>query len=118
MIGAAILLCLGGASSSFAHHSFAMFDIKKKMVIDGVVSRYFWTNPHVFISLDTQTKAGKTERYAIEAASISILSRHGWKVSSIKVGQRIRATFNPLKNGEKGGLLIQVQRPDGSILKQ
>lgn len=115
---AAMILSFACASPSSAHHSFAMFDQSKKMVIDGTVSKFIWTNPHVFIAVEVPSKGGKPERYAIEAASTNMLARNGWKVSSLKVADRVRLTFYPLKSGEKGGLLIQVQRGNGTILKQ
>lgn len=117
-VAVAMIVSFACASPSSAHHSFAMFDQSKKMVIDGTVSKFVWTNPHVFIAVEVPSKNGKAERYAIEAASTNMLARGGWKVSSLKAADRVRVTFYPAKNGGKGGLLIQIQRPDGTILKQ
>lgn len=107
---------LAAHSPAQAHHSFAMFDQSKKSVIEGVVGKYVWTNPHVFIAVDVPTSAGKSKRYAIEAASTNMLARKGWKISSLKGGERIRVTYYPLKNGQPGGLLMTVRRSDGTIL--
>lgn len=104
--------------ASEAHHSFAMFDRSRKMVVQGVVSRFAWTNPHVFITIVVPSKKGHTVSYVIEGGSISILSRNGWKAGSVKVGDPIRIAFYPLKSGEPGGLLDQVQLKNGTILKQ
>jgi len=30
----------------FAHHSFTMFDMSKKMTVTGTVTSFEWTNPH------------------------------------------------------------------------
>lgn len=117
-VALAMIMSFACTSPSSAHHSFAMFDQSKKMVIDGTVSKFIWTNPHVFIAIEAPSKGGKAQRYAIEAASTNMLARNGWKVSSLKVADRVRVTFFPLKSGEKGGLLIQVQRANGTILKQ
>lgn len=113
-------MAVGGTALSpvQAHHSFAMFDRNRKTVVQGTVSKFTWTNPHVFIAVDVPGKGGKATRYAIEAASISILSRNGWKVGAVRVGDPVRIAFYPLKNGQPGGLLDQVRLKSGVTLKQ
>jgi hypothetical protein len=46
-----------------------------------------------------------------------MLMHQGWKPSSIKVGDRIKARLTPLKNGQPAGLLIEVTLPSGALLK-
>lgn len=118
----AILLLLAALLGSVivpavAHHSFAMFDKGKMTAIEGVVRRLAWTNPHVLIDIDVTDKQGGTAQYRIESASINILMRQGWKVGSIKPGDRITIVFNPLKSGLPGGLLIEATLPNGAVLK-
>ena len=105
------------AAPALAHHSFAMFDKGRTTTIEGVVRRLAWTNPHVLIDIDVTDKQGGTARYRIESASINILMRQGWKVGSIKVGDRVTIVFNPLKSGLPGGLLIEVTLPNGTVFK-
>jgi hypothetical protein len=100
-----------------AHHSFAMFDKGRTTSIEGVVTQLAWTNPHVLIDVDVSDKEGGNARYRIESASINILMHQGWKVGSIKAGDRVTILFNPLKSGLPGGLLIEVTLPNGSVLK-
>jgi len=100
-----------------AHHSFAMFDKGKKASIEGIVKQLEWTNPHVLIDVDVSGKQGGTARYRIESASINILMHQGWKVGSIRAGDRVTIVFNPLKSGLPGGLLIEVTLPNGAVLK-
>ena len=101
-----------------AHHSFAMFDKGKTTSIEGVVRQLAWTNPHVLIDVDVSEKQGGTARYRIESASINILIHQGWKVGSIKAGDRVTIVFNPLKSGLPGGLLVEVTLPSGAVLKE
>ena len=115
---AALGLLIMTAQPADAHHSFAMFDQTRKTIIDGVVTKFVWANPHVFITVDVPGKNGGAQRYAIEAASTNMLARKGWKFSSLKGGERIRITFHPLKQSARGGLLIEARRHDGTILKQ
>jgi hypothetical protein len=50
---AASALLLFGAAQ--AHHSSAMFDDKKSITIEGPVSKFEWSNPHVYIYVKQMT---------------------------------------------------------------
>ena len=62
--GAALLV----AVPALAHHSFAMFDQRKIMTLDGTVTEFQWTNPHAFIEMDVVT-GGATQHWSIELNS-------------------------------------------------
>src|SRR5579872_6431470 len=40
------------ATPLFAHHSFTMFDMSKKVTMTGTVTSFEWTNPHAYIEID------------------------------------------------------------------
>lgn len=94
-------------SAASAHHSFALFDRAKTTSIKGVVGRFDWTNPHVTVYVDAEGMP--TKRYKIETGSINALARSGWKSDLIKVGDKAEVSFNPLKNGDPGGLLAEIK---------
>jgi len=52
----------------------------------------------------------------VELGSPSILMQGGWKFSDVKVGDKLTAVINPLRNGDAGGLLSQVTLRDGRVL--
>lgn len=64
-------LLLAGAGAQ-AHHSFAMFDHDHQIRISGTVTHFQWTNPHVYIDLDTTNEQGEFKHYTIECASPGI----------------------------------------------
>ena len=99
-----------------AHHSFAMFDSVNKATITGTVTRFEWTNPHVFIEIDVPGENGAVKHWSVELGSTSILQQGGWKFSDIKAGDKVTAVINPLRNGDAGGLLSQVTLRDGRVL--
>jgi hypothetical protein len=103
------------AAPALAHHSFAMFDQKKIMTLDGTVIEFQWTNPHAFIEMDVVVN-GRHARWSIELNSPNNLKRQGWQRSSLKPGDRIRLRTNPLRNGHTGGLFLDVVLPDGTVL--
>jgi hypothetical protein len=98
-----------------AHHSFAMFDQRKVMALEGTVNQFQWTNPHAFIELDVANR-GRTQRWAIELNSPNNLTRQGWRRSSLKAGERVTVRIAPLRNGHPGGLFLDLRKPDGTVL--
>jgi len=110
--GAAVALA---AVPAIAHHSFAMFDQTRTVTLTGTVTQFQWTNPHSFIELDV-AKGGATEHWSIELNSPNNLTRQGWKRTSVKPGDKVTVTLNPLRDGKKGGLFNTIQLPDGHVL--
>jgi hypothetical protein len=104
---------LWASMPALAHHSFAMFDHAHQVKMSGTVSYFQWTNPHVYIDLQTQSASGASEHFTIECANPGILDRVGWKWNMIKVGDHITVIVAPLKSGKAGGLLKQVTLADG-----
>lgn len=110
----AAAICAAAAPAA-AHHSFAMFDQTKVMTLDGTVRQFQWANPHAFIELDVVT-GGRTKRWAIELNSPNNLTRQGWRRSSLKPGERITVRIAPLRNGNPGGLFLDLRKADGTVL--
>ena len=102
------------ASFASAHHSFAMFDSQNQIKLIGKVTRFDWTNPHVYIEMEVVDANGEPKTWTIECANISILSRIGWKFNMIKPGDEITAIVGPLRSGQPGALLKQVTLSDGT----
>ena len=115
--GVAILaagVMLAGAPA-LAHLSFAMFDQRKLMTLEGTVHEFQWTNPHSFIELDVAGE-GRPQRWSIELNSPNNLTRQGWRRTSLKAGERISVRIAPLRNGHAGGLFLDLKKADGQVL--
>lgn len=112
IVGAAAL-AVGPAT---AHHSFAMYDNDKQIKVTGTVTKFQWTNPHVYIELQNDPGSAKIDHFTIECASPGILIRSGWKFNIIKPGDKITVVLAPLRNGDPGALLKGIKFPDGKIL--
>jgi hypothetical protein len=115
---AAFTLAMGvllGTQAS-AHHSFAMFDRQKQVVLKGVVKAFQWTNPHSFIEIEAADDKGVAQTYSIEMNSPNNLTRQGWKSSSLKPGDHVTVVMNPVRDGAPGGLFVSVQLADGKVL--
>ena len=125
----AAALC--AAVPAAAHHSFAMYDNDHQLKVSGTVASFQWTNPHVYIELETEAGA-PTKHYTIECASPGILTRVGWKFNMIKAGDKLTIVISPLKNGDArfpykpstgvpngtivNGGGVEVYDPDGNLL--
>jgi hypothetical protein len=86
-----------------AHHSFAMFDQEHPQEVTGVVKEYKYTSPHSFIILEIKDKDGASEAWNLEGGSPSALARDGWTSKSLKPGDELRLTIEPLRSGAPGG---------------
>ena len=74
--GAALLVTV----PAVAHHSFAMFDQRKIMTLDGTVTEFQWTNPHSFIEMDV-VSGGATTHWSIELNSPNNLKRQAGRAA-------------------------------------
>jgi hypothetical protein len=105
------------ALPALAHHSYAMFDMQKTVVLDAKITRFKWQNPHAFIDAEV-TAPGGTEKWAIEMTSPNNLAQEGWKRSSLKPGDKVKIWIHPLRSGVKGGSYAGVRLANGSTLGQ
>ena len=115
MLTAAGLGAMIAAVPVTAHHSFAMFDQRKVMTLEGTVTEFQWTNPHSFIEIDVPQRGG-VRHWSIELNSPNNLRRQGWSRNALKAGDKITLRMNPLRNGEPGGLFLDLRKADGSVL--
>ncbi len=108
-----ILVVAALPQATFAHHSFAMFDAVKEVILKGTVTEFQWTNPHTWIELDVTDDKGKTVHWSIEGGSVRGLARVGWKRDIIKPGDKIELVAHPLRDGRPGGSLMGITLADG-----
>jgi hypothetical protein len=114
LVGAGMV---AAASAALAHHSFAMFDRDKEVVLNGTVREFQWTNPHAFIEMDVPDETGKLVHWSVEMNSPNNLTRQGWKSTLLKAGDKVTVTLNPLRDGKKGGLFVAIVLADGKVIK-
>ncbi|HTN15083.1 MAG TPA: DUF6152 family protein, partial [Sphingomonadaceae bacterium] len=59
---------------------------------------------------------GKIVHWSIELNSPNNLKRQGWSRASLKTGDKISLRMNPLRDGKKGGLFLDLKKADGKVL--
>lgn len=89
-----VLACLAIGAPAFAHHSAAMFDSSREVMVEGVVTEYAWKNPHSYLTIRT---ASGTQ--VLELGPPSTLGPLGLKRDTIKVGDQIKVRANPPRTG-------------------
>jgi hypothetical protein len=100
LAGAAVIAAGGGAS---AHHSFAMFDQEHPIDLVGVVKEWKYTAPHAFIILEVKEDDGTAQIWSLEGGAPSGLIREGWTSKTLKPGDELQLTIDPLRSGAPGG---------------
>jgi Family of unknown function (DUF6152) len=110
------LALLAITAPAVAHHSFAEFDKSKQVTMTGVVREVQWNNPHTWIQVLVTDEKGRKTEWGFECGSPNMMSRTGWKRTTLKTGDRVVVVGNPLRNGRTNALLVNITLPDGRIL--
>jgi hypothetical protein len=104
------LLMLNSASIN-AHHSFAATFTDQIIVVEGIVERVKFTNPHVIIYFQVTDELGEETTWLAEGGSATSLRNSGWDKNTLSKGDMIRVTGPSTRNGSP---MVSMQ-DDGSI---
>ena len=99
-----------------SHHAFSpVYDAKRTIVVDGVVTQFRFVNPHAMMLMDvTDKKTGKVEKWNVEFAGRLNLEEAGWTAESIKPGEHVKVTGNPTWKGSQRMAFVKLVRADGT----
>jgi hypothetical protein len=87
-----------------AHHGAASFDNGKTVTIEGTVTEFIWTNPHVHLKVDAKDENGNIQHWVFEAQSVVNQANAGWTRSMFKPGDHVLVDATPAKGGRPVGL--------------
>lgn len=114
---AATVVALSLSSTSSAHHSPAVFDLRTEITLTGVVAAYQFRNPHLFIHVDVADGSEFEGEWEVEAQSPRIMTLYGWTSTSLRAGDRVVVVANPpQKRGKRLALGRSVSKADGTTL--
>jgi len=104
-ICSALLGVILAAAPAWAHHSFAAeYDGSKPIKMTGAVTKVDWANPHVYFFMDVKDPAtGKVTNWAFEMGAPAVLTRSGWRRSSVKIGDIITVEGTLAKDASTHG---------------
>jgi hypothetical protein len=108
------LVFLVSAVPAVAHHSFAAeYDESKPLLLEGVVTRVDWENPHVHFYVDVGGPDGTVVNWVCETGGPTRLTRRGWTRESLKPGDRVIVHGFPAKDASHAVDGRQVTLADG-----
>ena len=112
---AAFFLFFGQGAIS-AHHGTAGYDMEKSLTLKGVVLSYEFINPHAEIRIAVADENGHTVEWLAETNNPNRLVRRGWNRNTLKPGDTITITGNPVKSGAHDLRLTKVVLANGTEL--
>lgn len=104
------------ALPAWGHHSGVMYEPMKTLTVDATVKEFSWVNPHSWLYIIVTNESGQSNEWALETSSTGSLLRRGWTAQTLNPGDKISATFRPMKDGSPGGELESVTLENGQTL--
>jgi len=114
-VAAAVFLIAGTMS---AHHSESINDQDRLVLVEGTVTQFVFTNPHVQIHLDVKDDQGNVEQWVATAGAPGTLRRDGWNNKILQPGDEIAIVGFPYKDGRNILFQLKIVRADGQVLPQ
>ncbi len=108
-----ILLGILAAVPAVAHHSTAEYDDNTITEAEGTVVEVLWRNPHVRLTISTESIDGETELWELEGMGVMRLDRAGIPRDLISVGTPVRFAGNPSVRRSRHMYVTNVLMPDG-----
>lgn len=96
-----------------AHHSRAIYDQQRIVTLEGVVTRYQWANPHVYLYVESPGDSGDPVMWTFESNVTTIMRRRGWSSDTFAPGDRVIVRGNPAKDSTRNmALTVSVTKGD------
>ena len=99
----------------FAHHGTAAFETEKKITLKGVVTEWFWSNPHCLLQFDVKGGDGQVAHWIGETQNPITMINGGWSKQAFKAGDQVTVVVYPVKNGKPLGRIKTVTDPSGKV---
>lgn len=117
---AAIALAAAGFAGSgpaTAHHGLAQqFDMDARVKLNGVITRVYWQNPHIYYTLEVE-QDGQKRTYNIESVPVGMARQAGLTPARLRnEGKRVTVTIRPGLREENLGWGTLLEFEDGSVV--
>jgi hypothetical protein len=111
------LFLLTNTPLTLGHHGNTEYNLSEQTRYEGVVTEVSWRNPHVFITLETQTTEGEFISLEIEGGAPAVLRTSGISAESLVPGDRVVAVVSPSRRfPKKSAYGYEIVREDGNIV--
>jgi len=113
LAGSALLI---NTQALVAHHAGTMFSDEVKE-ISGTIKEFQFTNPHSWIQVMVETKAGEPpQEWSVEWGSPNQLGRNGIRPSTFKPGTKVTMRVRPMRDGSPAAGFVGAKFEDGKTV--
>jgi hypothetical protein len=108
----ASLMIVGlAASVTYGHHSIAgVYDTRREIAVDGVVTDFQFVSPHPFVLADV-VRNGVAERWRLDMDDRNEMREIGMTESTLRSGDRIAVAGNPAHQDPRRLYIRRFERP-------
>ena len=118
----ALLACgrLLEAFTAEAHHSISgMYDSRRDVRVEGVVTQFDFINPHAFITIEARETGRAPQQWRVELDDRGELSGIGMTAQTLRPGDQVIVVGSPARREANRLYLARLDRPaDGYSFEQ
>ncbi len=100
-ISVLVALVLGDTGIVHGHHSPSIFDTQRYVTIEGRITRFDYTNPHGYLTVEAQDENGETVVWELETVAALAMRRRGIAQDDLVVGDWISVESYPPRNSAR-----------------
>src|SRR5687767_12336487 len=89
LLACAAAIALGGVTAHGHHSIGSVYDSRRQVTVEGVVSQFELINPHPFLWIDVTDRAGTAQRWRLEMDNRSELVGIGVNANTWMPGDRV-----------------------------
>jgi hypothetical protein len=111
-----LTMSIPAAVPASAHHSQAMFDTTQEILVEGIISRFDWVNPHMYLIVASTGPDGEPALVEGEGLAITQALVDGLDRDALQPGTHVVMRANPNRSGwGKQVRILDVTTQDGEI---
>jgi len=99
-----------------AHHGGAAYEVGKPVTLKGIVTQWYYSNPHCLLTVQVKGEDGAVVTWIAETQGPSIMFPAGYRRDTFKPGDQVTVTVDPAKNGRPVGHIREVITASGWTL--
>ena len=98
-----LALTAPGPAGAAHHGTAASYDQETWITVEGVVTEFYWRNPHSALFLEVTGEDGSVSEYAVELASPTLMVNQGYRRDIFSPGDVVVIRVHPSKAGAPVG---------------
>lgn len=105
-----------GTATLRAHHSDAVYDMTKMVILKATVTEHQFINPHQIIKVKVKESGGRITPWVLVGAAVSANRAAGWTKETLKAGDEITVYGFPYRDGKPNMTWMRIITSDGKML--